>query len=84
MHNMTDEKKDQRIPVMMAPMEVARIDQWRASQPGLPARSEAIRRLIAQGLTSAHAIRGVLAFLKAEGFTEADHPWIENLRELSK
>jgi len=44
------EKKDQRIPVMMAAAEVAKIDAWRAKQPGIPSRSEAIRRLVAKAL----------------------------------
>lgn len=47
---MPNEKKDQRIPIMMSPSEVALIDEWRAKQPGLPARAEAIRRLVQTGL----------------------------------
>jgi len=47
---MTEERKDQRIPIMMASSEVARIDQWRAKQPGIPSRAEAIRRLVELGL----------------------------------
>jgi hypothetical protein len=45
-------KKDQRIPVMMSQVEVAAIDAWRVSQAatGIPSRSEAIRRLVGQGL----------------------------------
>lgn len=48
---MTTAKKDQRIPVMMSVPEVERIDQWRAKQPGLPPRAEAIRRLVEKALT---------------------------------
>jgi chorismate mutase len=48
---MADEKKDQRIPIMMSAREVDAIDAWRAKQPGLPARAEAVRRLIEKGLT---------------------------------
>ena len=43
-------KRDQRIPVMMSAAEVAHIDQWRAQQPGVPSRSEAIRRLVDMSL----------------------------------
>ena len=49
---MIDEKKDQRIPVMMTTTEVARIDQWRGKQAGVPSRAEAIRRLVEKGLSS--------------------------------
>jgi hypothetical protein len=45
------DKKDQRIPVMMSAAEVAAIDTWRARQPGVPSRSEAIRRLVQAGLS---------------------------------
>jgi hypothetical protein len=47
---MADEKKDQRIPVMMSTDEVAAIDDWRRHNPDLPSRSEAIRRLVGLGL----------------------------------
>lgn len=47
---MADEKRDQRIPVMMSPSEVAAIDAWRRQQPDIPSRSEAIRRLVGKGL----------------------------------
>jgi hypothetical protein len=47
---MADEKKDQRIPIMMSSREVETIDAWRAKQPGVPARAEAIRRLVEKGL----------------------------------
>ena len=49
---MADELKDQRVPVMMTASEVAAIDAWRAKQPGIPSRSEAIRRLVEKGLGS--------------------------------
>jgi metal-responsive CopG/Arc/MetJ family transcriptional regulator len=45
-----DSRKDQRIPVMMSPAEVERIDMWRREQKDLPSRSEAIRRLVEKGL----------------------------------
>lgn len=47
---MADEKKDQRIPIMMTASEVGRVDEWRRNQPDLPSRAEAIRRLIEIGL----------------------------------
>lgn len=47
---MSTAKKDQRIPIMMSVPEVERIDQWRAKQPGIPARAEAIRRLVDKAL----------------------------------
>ena len=47
---MTSPKKDQRIPIMMSVPEVERIDQWRGKQPGIPARAEAIRRLVEKAL----------------------------------
>jgi hypothetical protein len=47
---MTDDKKDQRIPVMMSTDEVGAIDEWRRRHPDLPSRSEAIRQLVELGL----------------------------------
>ena len=47
---MADDKKDQRIPVMMSADEVSAIDEWRRRHPDLPSRSEAIRRLVELGL----------------------------------
>lgn len=49
---MSDEKKDQRIPIMMSIGEVERIDAWRGKQPGIPSRAEAIRRLVEKALVS--------------------------------
>lgn len=49
---MAGEKKDQRIPIMMSPTEVAKIDEWRGKQAGIPSRAEAIRRLVEKGLAS--------------------------------
>jgi hypothetical protein len=47
---MADDKRNQRIPVMMSSDEVAAIDEWRRKHPNLPSRSEAIRRLVELGL----------------------------------
>lgn len=52
---MSDELKDLRVPVMMAPTEVAAIDGWRRKQDDLPSRSEAIRRLVELGLKAKRA-----------------------------
>lgn len=52
---MADEKKDQRIPIMMSLSEVEQVDQWRAKQPGLPSRAEAIRRLVQTALNHGNA-----------------------------
>ena len=45
-----DEKRDNRIPIMMSDSDVAAIDAWRRKQEDLPSRSEAIRRLVELGL----------------------------------
>jgi hypothetical protein len=50
---MGDDKKDQRIPVMMSADEVAVIDEWRRKHPDLPSRSEAIRQLVDLGIANA-------------------------------
>lgn len=52
MLGMLDEKKDQRVQLVMAPSDVAAVDNWRRAQPDLPGRSEAIRRLIHAGIAS--------------------------------
>jgi hypothetical protein len=49
---MKHELKDQRVPVMMSPEDVDAIDAWRRIQVDVPSRSEAIRRLIALGLSA--------------------------------
>lgn len=57
---MKDEKKLGRPPsgrsgrplqVYLSDEFIALIDEWRSKQPGLPSKSEAIRRLIEQALT---------------------------------
>jgi metal-responsive CopG/Arc/MetJ family transcriptional regulator len=50
LEDMSDEKKDLRIPVMMSASEVTAIDEWRRKREDLPTRSEAIRRLVEMGL----------------------------------
>jgi len=45
------------IGVRMPESELARLDRWRATQPNLPTRPEAIRRLIELGLEAAKNIR---------------------------
>lgn len=38
--------KMQRMQLVIQPSLVEEIDQWRAKQPGLPNRSEAVRQLV--------------------------------------
>jgi hypothetical protein len=47
---MTKEKKTARFIFSAEPSLLARIDKWRARQPGLPSRAEAVRRLILNAL----------------------------------
>lgn len=47
-----EEPLDQRIQVMMSRAEVARLEDWMRSQGMIRGRSEAIRQLIARGLTA--------------------------------
>lgn len=44
------EKKDDRIFMRADPTFIQKVDSWRSKQPGLPSRSEAIRRLVEAGL----------------------------------
>ncbi len=52
------ELKDRRVPLMMQPSLVSAIDAWRGRQPDVPARAEAIRRLIEAGLKAEEAREG--------------------------
>jgi metal-responsive CopG/Arc/MetJ family transcriptional regulator len=49
---MAKERKDRRVDFMMSPSEVAAVDEWRATQEGVPGRSEALRRLVKRGLAA--------------------------------
>lgn len=49
MHGGLMEKKDVRIQLVISPSEVEALDEWRAKQR-IWSRSEAIRRLIAEGV----------------------------------
>ena len=51
---MSDALKDRRIHVAMSTEEIERLDRWRATQP-IWSRSEAIRRLVTEGLDRADA-----------------------------
>jgi hypothetical protein len=42
--------KLKRFEMLAPPDWLARVDQWRARQPGIPSRAEAIRRLVLQAL----------------------------------
>jgi hypothetical protein len=44
------ERKEHRLQMLIEPSLISRIDRWRAKQPGLPSRSEAVRRLVEAGL----------------------------------
>lgn len=44
------ELKTVRLQMVITPSERDAIDKWRAKQPDLPSRSEAIRRLVRAGL----------------------------------
>jgi hypothetical protein len=46
------EPLDQRIQLVISKGQVGEIDEWRRQQPDLPTRSEAIRRLIEEGLNA--------------------------------
>jgi hypothetical protein len=47
---MPDEKKTSRFIFSAEPSFLAKIDKWRAQQPDLPTRAEAVRRLIKKAL----------------------------------
>ena len=49
---MADEKL-KRFEMLAPPEWLAAVDRWRALQPGIPSRAEAIRRLVEKGLTAA-------------------------------
>jgi metal-responsive CopG/Arc/MetJ family transcriptional regulator len=40
--------KERRVPVMVSADWIAQIDAWRIRQPGIPTRSEAIRRIVSE------------------------------------
>lgn len=48
----TNELHSTRVHLMMTASELHAIEEWRRKQPDLPARAEAIRRLIQLGLVS--------------------------------
>ena len=43
-------KKLERFEMRAAPEFLAAVDKWRAKQPGLPSRAEAIRQLVEKAL----------------------------------
>ena len=47
---MADEILDQRVQLLVSRQILAALDDWRRRQSDLPNRSEAIRRLIEQGV----------------------------------
>jgi metal-responsive CopG/Arc/MetJ family transcriptional regulator len=44
------EPLSERFLMHVSPQFLARLDKWRAKQPGVPNRSEAIRRLVEAGI----------------------------------
>jgi hypothetical protein len=42
--------KSSRFEMVIPPGWMDKIDAWRATQPGIPSRAEAIRRLVEAGL----------------------------------
>lgn len=46
------ELKNIRLQMVISQSEKDEIDHWRSKQPDLPSRSEAIRRLVAIGISS--------------------------------
>jgi hypothetical protein len=67
---MADELKDQRIPIMMSRREVEAIDQWRREQSDVPARAEAIRRMVALVIEAKAAPKNTALELEFTEFTE--------------
>ena len=45
-----DEKKENRVPLLLPDSLLAALDAWRRMQPDIPARGEAIRRLMQMAL----------------------------------
>lgn len=60
------EKLDQRIQLVASKTFSEDVDAWRRTQPDLPSRSEAIRRLVYSGLTheQEHPLRMVTAIIR--------------------
>jgi metal-responsive CopG/Arc/MetJ family transcriptional regulator len=46
------ESLSERFLMQVSPQFLARLDKWRAKQPDVPNRSEAIRRLVEAGIKS--------------------------------
>ena len=43
---MDRDPKDQRLPILVSRAEMRELDEWRARQPGVPSRGEAVRRMM--------------------------------------
>ncbi|MEO1329069.1 MAG: P-II family nitrogen regulator [Pseudomonadota bacterium] len=61
-----NEKLDQRIQLVASKQFNELVDAWRRTQPDLPSRSEAIRRLVQQGLDfeESHPMRMISAIIR--------------------
>lgn len=51
------ELKTKRLQMVIEPSQVAQIDMWRSRIPGVPSRSEAVRRLVHLGLRAEGIVR---------------------------
>lgn len=49
-HMATDHLLNHRFEMKVTDSWLHRVDEWRARQPGIPSRAEAIRRLVEQSL----------------------------------
>lgn len=45
------EPKTARMQIVISPSDIKAIDEWRRSQPDIPSRSEAVRRMVRQVVT---------------------------------
>ena len=62
--------RQERIELRIEGTTLEYIDKWRSEQPELPNRSEAIRRLISEGLNS-NQLRALFAVAKLQIYTIA-------------
>lgn len=59
----TDDPKTERIDLRFPPRMLSAVDEWRRHQPDIPARAEAIRRLVARGLADGSMVSAVTDML---------------------
>lgn len=87
---MTDELKDQRIPIMMSPSEVAAVDDWMFARR-MKSRAAAIRELIKYGTEyeywrdEACAARALIgSIMKGEDPTVQFKAWVDAANRLGE